>query len=236
VTASSENSEFPVENAYDWLLTDFFQPAASGQYTITCVYSTPVTADCMAFYGTDLDANGGTIKLQYLESDLVTWTDASNNITVTGTEPYVEYFTSQTSTQWRFVIDSTPVSSIGHLFFGEYMGLELGVWEGFTPPKFQRNNEYITNVSQSGNFIGRSIVYEAGIVNLAVDYMTMDWARSDWLPFIKHAEQKPFFFTWNNANYGTEHAFAWSNNTSFSASNRKRSFMQGSISMRVLTE
>lgn len=236
VTASSEDSSFPVENAYDWLVSDFFAPATNGQYTITCVFSSSKTANSMAFYKTDLQDNGGTIKLQYLDTDGVTWVDATDNISPSDTAPRIEYFDSQSSTQWRFVISSNPASNIGMLWFGEYMALQIGVWQGFTPPKFARNNNYLTSVSQQGNFIGRSITHNAGSVSLPVEYATESWARSNWYPFIKHAEKKPFFMSWNVSSYPTESAFCWSDTKSFSMSNQTFDRMQETLKLRVLTE
>ena len=49
VVASSEDGDFPIENAYDWLPYDFFKPSASGSYTVTCTFSNAKTVNCMAF-------------------------------------------------------------------------------------------------------------------------------------------------------------------------------------------
>tara|TARA_R110000850_G_scaffold213784_1_gene339777 strand:+ start:553 stop:993 length:441 start_codon:yes stop_codon:yes gene_type:complete len=144
------------------------------------------------------------------------------------------YFTAQASTQWRFNIVSTPASSIGVLFFGEYLGLELGIRNGFTPPRFSSNNNYISNVSQNGNFIGRSIVSQSGNISIPVDYMTDQWARDNWETFITHAEKKPFFFSWNVADYPNEHAFAWSTDKAFSTKNQTFNRMQSTIKVRVI--
>lgn len=232
VVASSEDVDFPVENAYDWLMSDFFKPASGGAYTITSTFSNVKTANCMALYNHDLHTNSGTIQLQYWDG--AAWQNATDAIAPVNGEPKIIYFNAQSSTQWRFSIDSTQPSSIGVLFFGEYLGLELGVWQGFTPPRFSKNNNYITNVAQNGSFLGRSIVTQSGNISLKVEYMTMQWARDEWEPFIEHIELKPFFFSWNVANYPDEHAFAWSTDTSFNTSNQTFDRMESTIKMRVI--
>lgn len=232
VIASSENSEFPIENVYDWLPQDFFAPSASGSYTITCTFSNVQTANCMALYNQNLSSNSGTIQLQYYDGS--TWQNATDNISPSDNKPRIVYFDTQASTQWRFVVSSAPASYIGCLFFGEYMGLELGIRNGFVPPRFSHDNNMITNVAQNGNFIGRSIVSQTGNVNIPVEYMTDQWARDNWEAFIAHAELKPFFFTWDAVNYPNEHAFAWTTDKSFSTSNQTFNRMTSTIKARVI--
>ena len=232
VVASSELAEFPIENISDWLPQDYFTPAASGAYTITCIFANAKTANCMAWYNQSLSDNSGTIQLQYWDGSA--WQNASDNISPSNNDPRVVYFDAQASTQWRFNISSTPASSIGILFFGEYLGLELGIRNGFTPPRFSHNNNYVSNVAQNGNFIGRSIVSQSGVVSIPVEYMTDQWARDNWDSFTDHAELKPFFFTWDAVNYPNEHAFAWSTDKSFSTTNQTFNRMQSTIKARVI--
>ena len=234
VIASSEDPDFPVENVYDWLPNDYFLPAASGAYTITCTFANTQTANCMAFYKQDLHSNGGSIQLQYWDG--AAWQNATDIITPSSDAPRIVYFDAQTSTQWRYSIISTPAASIGVLFFGEYMGLEVGLWQGFTPPSLSRNNNYITNVAQNGSFIGRSIVSQAGAVKIGVEHMTFDFVENSWKPFINHIEKKSFFFSWNVANFPNDHSFAWSTDKKFTTSIQSHGRMKSTINARTISE
>jgi hypothetical protein len=234
VVASSEDPDFPVENVSDWLLTDFFAPAATGTYHITLTMPTTTNADCMAFFRQDLHLNAGSIVLQYWDG--AAWQDATSTILPANDKPQIFYFDTISASMWRFEIDSTVIASIGALFVGEHMALEVGVWKGFTPPIFARNNNMITSMSQSGQFIGRSIVSNAGSLSLTAEFQSLGFMRDEWLPFIKHAELKPFFFTWNDDNFPLEDSFAWLDQTNTSASNQTFNRMSATIKMRVLTE
>ena len=211
VVASSEDSDFPVENLYDWVTSDYFKPAVGGSYTITATFSTPQTADYFAFHGHDLDVNTGTIKLEY--HDGTTWQDAFPVLNPLNNNTDVTYFDEQSSLQWRVAIDSTVISSIALISFGKYMAVEYGVWNGFVPPVLARNPKTITSVSDSGVFIGRSVITQGIKTSFPISLASIDWIRTDWLPFVVHAEAKPFFATWHARHYPREHALMWADGT-----------------------
>ena len=210
VIASSEDADFPVENCFDWITNDFFKPAAAGVVNIDLTLSAADGANYFAFYGTDLAANGGTIKLQYHDGS--NYVDATSTITVSGTAPYMAFFDTKVATLWRVVINSTPISSIASISFGEYMALERGLWMGFTEPLLSRNTETIGNVSDGGVFLGRSIISRGFSTRANIEFMSNSFARNEWEQFVRHAEKKPFYFAWNINDYPNEAAFCWTPN------------------------
>ncbi|MBZ9975475.1 hypothetical protein [Mesorhizobium sp. BR-1-1-10] len=208
VVASSENADFPVENAFDWLTSDFFKPATSGTINIDLTLTGADSADYFAFYGQDLYAHGGTIKLQYWDG--AAYQDCFAALTPTDNTPQFISFASQTSTKWRVVITCTSVFSIAVIAFGAQLALEYGMYLGWTPPKFGRNTQLINSQSDGGAFLGRSIISRGVSSTLVVQYASDVWMRANWLNFVRHAEQKPFFFVPNITGYPQDCVFAYS--------------------------
>ncbi|RVD58857.1 hypothetical protein EN866_19545 [Mesorhizobium sp. M2D.F.Ca.ET.223.01.1.1] len=207
VVASSEDAANPVANAYDWLTSDFFKPAASGTINIDLTLSGADSADYFAFYGHDLYAHGGTIKLQWWDG--ASWVDCFTAVTPTDGTPQVVTFASQTSTKWRVVITCTSVFSIAVISFGAQLPLEYGMYLGWTPPKFGRNTQLTNSQSDGGAFLGRSIIAKGVKSSLDVQYASDAWMRANWLTFVEHAEQKPFFFVPNIGTYPGDSVFAF---------------------------
>lgn len=207
VTASSEAVGFAVSNAYNWLTNDYYKPTTGGTTTIDLTLTTGAPADYFAFYGTDLGSLSGTIKLQYHNG--ATYVDAFTAQGVFGTEPFIKFFDSKTSDKWRVVITSTGVFAIASIAFGEYIALEHGLHVGFTEPKLARETETIGNISDGGVFLGRSIISKGFRTRMNIEFMSETFTRDKWLPFVRHAEKKPFYLAWDYDRYPNEAAFCW---------------------------
>lgn len=234
VVASSEDADFPVENCFDWVTSDFFRPAAAGTTYITLTLTDADSANYLAFYGQDIWEHTGTIKLQY--DDGSGWTDASDAITPTSSAPRVVFFDKKTASSWRLVITCNVVFNIGVIAFGEYLALPYGMYLGWTPPLLARNNQYINNVSDGGNFLGRSYISKGVRLDLVLQYVTDEWARSTWLPFVKHMEQKPFFFAPNVSDYATEVALVWAEGDIQPPTHTHYGYMGTTVSLRGVVE
>lgn len=234
VVASSQNADYPVANAYDWRTSDYFRPAASGTVNIDLTLTATDSADYFAFYGHDLYKNGGTIKLQYWNG--TAYVDCFAAITPTDNTPRLVAFTSQTSTKWRVVITCTSVFSIAVISFGAQLALERGMYLGWTPPQFGRATQLIDSTSDGGEFLGRSIVSHGVKSAIVLNYGSDAWMRSSWIPFVRHAEQKPFFFVPDIATYPLEAVFAFADGDIAPPAQAAYGFMTTSVAIRGMVE
>lgn len=208
VVASSEAAGFPVANVYDWRPSDFFKPASiASAVNITLTLSVADGADYFAFYNHNLHLTGGTIKLQWWNGS--SWVDCFGAITPTDNSPRFISFTAQSSTQWRVVITATSIFSIACISFGTQLALEYGMYLNWTPPVLARDTKVINSQSDSGNFLGRSIISTGIKSSIILQGASDAWVRASWMPFVRHAEQKPFFFIPNITAYPLEAVFCW---------------------------
>lgn len=207
VAATTADASYPVANIFDWLTCDFFKPTGTGTTNITAMFAAPVTADYFAYYNQNLYSLGGSIKLQYWDG--AAYQDCFTAISPADNSPQMKVFTSQTSNQWCIVVSCSSVFSLGCVSFGTHLALQYGMYLNWTPPVLARDTQFNTNTADAGAFLGRSVVSLGIKTNLILQYAADGWTRTYWPPFIKHAEQKPFFFMPNVGDYPSEAAYCW---------------------------
>lgn len=196
VTADSTADGYAAENLFDWKPYTYWKPATVGTHYVTVIPASTATVDYFAMASHTLGANGGTIKLQYSLNGGVDWSDAFSAIAPVDDRPVWRSFEAVTASHWRLVVVSTPASVIGVVAFGAVYQPYYGVLPGFAPPMLARKTDVYGNVSESGNFLGRSILRRHLQTSVTFQNMDPEDCYNDWLPFVQHAERKPFFFAW----------------------------------------
>lgn len=234
VTASSENPDYPVLNCFDGNTADYFRPNVTGSVNIDLTLTNAASANYLAFYGQDLYKNAGSIKLQYYDGSA--YVDASDTLIPSDNSPRVLFFDSKTSTQWRVVITCSVVFNIAVISFGTYLPLQYGMYIGWTPPLLARSTKILNNVSDGGAFLGKSIIAKGSLTSFVLQYASDGWVRSNWLPFIVHAELKPFFWVPNFATYPTEAAYCWVEGDLTAPQHTQYGFMGATFQVRALVE
>ncbi len=74
--------------------------------------------------------------------------------------------------------------------------------------------EITTNVSESGTFLGRSMLKRGAKIEMALDHLSHSWVYDSWLPFMRAALLAPFFVKWNDRDHPDEVIYAWLNQAS----------------------
>ncbi len=97
----------------------------------------------------------------------------------------------QATTSAAVVLDAL----LGIVNIGQWLGLPMQQ-VGWTPARMARRTELNTNVSDSGQFLGRSLIRNGWEFDITGRLIDMDWAYDAWTPFMQHAERLPFFFKW----------------------------------------
>lgn len=234
VGASNEDLDYPVQNAFDWRTSDYFRPAIPGTVIIELDLAAADSADYFAFYGHDLYAHGGTIKLQYWNGS--SYVDCFAAVKPADNSPRLISFTSRTSDYWRVVITCTSVFSIAVISFGTMLPLEQGMYMGWTPPQFGRATQVIDSMSDGGAFLGRSVISNGVRSSIMINHASDAWMRASWLPFVRHAELKPFFFVPNIVTYPLECVFAMTEGDIPAPAQSAYGFMSVSMSIRGMVE
>lgn len=212
VTASNEADGFPKENAYDWKSYDFWRPTGSSPWTITVDMATDQTPDYWAIYGHNLanSAIAGSVKLQKSNDNFsADINDVGTAVTPTDSRPIFRRFATAAEQYWRLRFTGSSVPSIGVVAIGSSWQPQRGIVAGFSPPWDARNDEFLNNVSDGGQFLGRSLIRRGVRIRMTLDFLTTAWVRGDLRTFLDHAETKPFFMSWDPSAFPNDAIFAW---------------------------
>lgn len=212
VSASSDQTGFEKENAYDWKPYSWWKPVGTGTHTLDASFGAAKSADYMAISGHNLSDVGGSVKPQYSTDGGSNWSDADTGVTPADNSTIFIAFTSVQAADWRIeVTNASSEALIGVVSIGEMTELEVGMTAGFTPPHLARDHKYYTSVSQGGVFLGKSLRQITYSTKIDLKNLTPEWVRTTWEDFLDHAQVKPFFFSWDSENHSDEAVFAWVN-------------------------
>lgn len=100
---------------------------------------------------------------------------------------------------YRLSFVNSAAIKIGVIALGERLEFELGFYRDNMPPLLNEDTIVTNNKSESGIFLGRSIV-RVGVkqMTISVDNHTHSWIYNQWLPFKRSAEVNPFIYSWGN--------------------------------------
>lgn len=214
ITASSEETDFPKENAYDWRTDDWWKPTSAATSTLTADMGAGVDADYAMIFAHDLHTQGATIKFQHSTDNFGSDVQTVFTKTPTTSAPIIVPFTSVNKRYWRFEISgASAAQSIGVLAFGERLDSPEDLRNGFAPPNFARVPELLTNRAEAGAFIGRRIKRKGVKFTINLTLLDPAFIRDSWEDFQDHYESKPFGLVWNYDDYPDEAVYCWTEGT-----------------------
>ena len=205
----TEPTGFEVENSYDYKTHTAVKDTTTTtrHITIDAGSGNTITADYMGVIGHNLfDAPGATISCQHSDNAATYTTLVSH--TVAANEAIFEVASAtETHRYWRIRITHNAAFTISHISFGQALECRP-IGAGFRPPVYE-HYESINAQGNAANYLGRSI--KRAPMDLRIRQQGIDPSdfRTDWVPFLEHAAQKPFFFCWDYENYSDEAVYCW---------------------------
>jgi len=109
----------------------------------------------------------------------------------------------------HFYKQAPGVAKIINVMLGQYLEFERCLMKSHAPAPYQRNNEFITNLSGNGQFIGRSLIKKGVESSINFDMITASWGRADFQRFVESAINKAYYLSWNPSEYPNEVVFGW---------------------------
>jgi len=231
ITASSEEAGFNSANLFNYFTFDGWKPSAGGAQYVEIQLPNASPCDYFAFYNQNIFEDAGEIKLQYWDgstfSDIVTFSPLDNS-------PQLITFTEVTADLFRVSVTSTNPAIISCVSFGKYLSIPFGLETSFNSPHNAQHYFDKSNESETGNFIGRSVVKRAASFTIATQLLEYDWFREYWRPFIRHAERRPFWFKWSNSTYSDESVYCWNDGEIATPTPTGPHFMSFTIALKGL--
>lgn len=196
VTASADTTNGEQENAYKEGLTyDFWRPGVGGVNWLRCHLSKGAqAANYCGIAAHDLHLYDARVKMQHSTDGGATWTDSSSAFSPGDSSPIMLLYDDAFAADHRLHITTVGAPSIGVVNFGRVLKLTAPIKGAWTPPRLARANRYVTEISEGGAFLGRSLIANGAGLALDINALSMPWLRDEWETTVRLLEQYGFFF------------------------------------------
>lgn len=202
--ASSSAAGHPAIAATYPTTYEYWRPT-SAVSTWTIDNGTMVECDYMGVVG---DLGNLTLSCQY-SFDGTTWTEAVSGSIGAGSEKRTSMllFSAVAARYWRLAM--IGIGNIAVVYIGKSLAMQRKIYQGHSPLTLSRMTETTQNVSETGQYLGRSITRKGLKTNCEYQHLKAAWYRANFDPFVEAARTAPFFYAWRPLAYPSELGFVW---------------------------
>jgi hypothetical protein len=226
-TASTAATGFPAIAATFPTTFEYWTPTALPA-TWTLDLGTAQTIDHVGLVG---DMKGCTIAIES-SPDNSTWTAQDTRSAITD-RINLFLFAPVSARYWRLNI-SVQLPNIAVVNMGQALAMQRKIYQGHTPLTLSRETELSNNVSEGGQFLGRSIIRKGASTSTEWQHLTASWYRANFDPFVKSAREFPFFIAWRPLQYHNELGYVWTGGDVAPQNTGPRDFMSVGMTFRGL--
>lgn len=158
-------------------------------------YYTPAaftSCDCCCIGAHTAGSSGSTLLLRWYNGSV--WTNLAT-VTPTDDMPIMFLFGAVTAQQWHIYM-TNAACELGVVKFGKAMQMQRPLYGGHSPLQMARQFGLRSNISETGEVLGRSVQRTMLQTQLSWQHLDADWVRSTWRPFQTGAAAEPFFIAW----------------------------------------
>ncbi len=186
---------------------------------------------------------GAAVRIQYSPTGGSPWTTVSaGEFSPTDNSAICVLFDGAPSAPtWRIRLSegtSDEPVAIGALFFGNRWSLPQRIYQGYTPPITPTQADFQSNVSESGNLLGSSVIRKGSSAVANLSHLTPTFIRdAAWTGFQNHFnEGGGSFWVWRPTKY--EDAFyGWKSGDSIIPTNTgPKGYMGANLEMRLFDD
>jgi hypothetical protein len=208
-TVSSTASGFYAGALANSLTNEYWSPSSSVA-TIQYDFGQSRSIDYVAVGAHTLGTTASTVVVAYSIDD-ITYTDLPDFIAADNSAVVI-LFEAVDARYVRITITyaaAAPVVSV--VYAGLSLAMQRAIYGGHSPVTLSRDTTAYSQVSASGQWLGRSTVRRGLKTSASFRHLTAAWCRSYLDPFAKSARNYPYFFGWNPSQFPAEVALCWSN-------------------------
>lgn len=170
----------------------------------------------LAFVGSDIQ--GKDIRAEY-SLDNVTWFALTNdfNINIEPAEDGAQMFLFPRvrANYLRLIFNlgsgSAAMPFIYTVYAGMTLDMERQIYGGVVPTKYARMTKIKPNVTESGQFAGKSKERQGKSQSFTFEHLTPEFAEDEFDDFCVEAQGRPFFIAWNPEERPQDCMFGWTN-------------------------
>jgi len=206
VSASSAAAGFPAAAANNPLTYEFWRATSlPAWWKVDAGTSTSVNYVGIASH--TLSDSTATVSVQY-SADNSSWTTV-DSLTPADNSPIMFLFAPVSARYWRIYITAATVPSVGVVYIGTTLDMQRACYSGLSPIDMSRNTVIRTNVSEGGQWLGRTIIRQGSSMSVGFRHLDYDWYKDNFDPFAVDALSYPFFFAWRPDGYPETIGYVW---------------------------
>lgn len=206
VTASSQAAGCPASDAVNIFTNEYWRPNVLPS-TWMVDAGTGVDTDYIGIAGHTLGTSGASIDIGY-STDGVAWTSMFS-FAPADNSPIMVIYETTTARYWRITVTGVALPRLGVIYIGQMLQMQRPIYGGHGPISLNRDTTIFNQMSQSGQFMARSITRQGNSATYAWKNLTALWYRQYFDPFVKAIRTVPFFIAWRPITFPTEIGFVW---------------------------
>ena len=127
---------------------------------------------------------------------------------------------------------SGTAPTLGVVRAGNVLEMARPFYQGHNPAILAADNTLRPNVSESGEWLGASLIRQGRSVKMDWQNLASSWIREKWTPFSKTIKTSPFIIAWNAKKFSTDVFYCSSSDTPMPTHSGPRDLMSVSLSAR----
>ena len=127
---------------------------------------------------------------------------------------------------------SGTAPTLGVVRAGNVLEMMRPFYQGHNPAILAADNTLRPNVSESGEWLGASLIRQGRSVKMDWQNIASSWVREKWTPFSKTIKTSPFIIAWNAKKFSTDVFYCSSSDTPQPTHSGPRDLMAVSLSAR----
>ncbi len=131
-------------------------------------------------------------------------------------DPIMVYFDKVTYRFWRLELlpQGPPVTvalqpQVGVVYVGMRLEMPVRIWGGHAPLRLSRRTATRGNKSETGQFLGRTVLRKGLATSFNWKHLDPDWYRATFDPFVAAARRRPWFIGWRPERFPYEVGYGW---------------------------
>jgi len=212
LSATTSATDFDITNLATWSESDQWKPTAAGTNNVVVQQTANLNVNYFYIIGHNLaDEAGVKIVVQYSSDNFSSDINTIETIDVFSSDAIFREFTQVGAYEyWRLqIVTSALIPALAVVALGEYDDFAHGHPFPFVAP-WQEGFKIENQVSEQNSFIGRINKAIPKRLQITQSNASDSWFRSTWLPFLEHAKNFPFIWSWDKDRFTKETAFCWS--------------------------
>ena len=233
VLASSQAAGCPASDAVNIFTNEYWRPDVLPA-TWTVDAGTGVNTDYIGIAAHTLGTSGASIEIFY-STDGVAWTSLFAFAPVDNA-PIMLIYEPILARYWRIEVTGVSIPRLGVIYVGQMLQMQRPIYGGHAPITLSRDTTIFNQMSESGQFMARSITRQGNSTTYAWKNLTALWYRQYFDPFVKAVRRVPFFIAWRPIDFPTEVGFVWTKTDPKPSNMGTRDLMEVSIDVSGVTD